>query len=132
MGINEEQEPERDGTSGESHEPVGSGKETGNENEALFQAVEDAFKKVDVVSIYLDYETFQIISLQELSMESMLEMASADGKEQMKIMYKKIKTCLVDPEQWTSVRGFNFDQFTEFVKLWMKSSGVEVDDGRHE
>lgn len=132
MGTNEEQEPERNGSSGGSHEPVGKSENEVVATEALVQAVEDAFKKVDVVSVYLDYETFEIISLQELSMESMLEMASADGKEQMKIMYKKIKTCLVDPKQWISVRGFNFEQFTEFVKLWMKSSGVEVDDGRHE
>jgi hypothetical protein len=102
------------------------------ERESLFKAVESAFEEVvDTVVVDIDYEKFRLISLSELPMENLIQMAGAEAKEQMRIMHKNIKVCLVNPEQWQSVRGFNFEQFTEFVKIWMRQSGVVIDDGEH-
>ncbi len=105
--------------------------ETESISPALISEIEESFSELDLVQFEIYGSKFELISLSELPMDSLVKIAKSSGRNQVELMREYIHFCLVNPKQWDLIETMNFHHFTAFVKSWMLASGAaeDSDDG---
>jgi len=85
--------------------------------------IESAFKKIEILTIYLEDKEFKMLSLGELPQKTMRDFVEKDDKQKMLMMARLIETCAIDPTKtMEAIQDATMTQMQEFIDQWVTES----------